>query len=367
MSGKSGPDIVENGLVLCLDAANKLSYPGSGTTWSSGWAGSYSNPTYSFDGNLSTSTIQNGSATYTFAGGGLSVSGTVRIYVSFGASSGQVSGLPNVIVVDGTDVSSKMAAANVYSGTPGWIDITTEVGAVFNTIVMTGTGGRSNPSIYAIEVNGQILIDAVAVTAWSDLSGNNNTGTLTNGPTFSAANLGSIVFDGTNDYAVVNPVSAFNIYCISIWFKPTTIINSTSVSTSLIHFKSSIGKYIGFGPVTNRVSNEYITIVQEPGDKRTAVNDGGSLSAGIWYNIVFNYESSQYNIYINNTLKSTTVGSSTGNVPLITDPDFIYLNSYEGTSGYLDSSLSMCMIYNRSLTATEMLQNYNATKGRFGL
>ena len=204
-------------------------------------------------------------------------------------------------------------------------------------------------------------------TSWNDLSNTGKNLTLTNGPTFSAANLGSIVFDGTNDYAAVNPVSAFNIYCISIWFKPTTIINSTSATKNLIHFKTSTYKYIGFGPVTNRVSNEYITIVQEPGDKRTAVNDGGSLSAGIWYNIVFNYESSQYNIYINNTLKSTTFGSSTGNVPLITDPDFIYLNSFEGTSDYLDSSLSMCMIYNRSLTAAEMLQNYNATKGRFGL
>ena len=204
-------------------------------------------------------------------------------------------------------------------------------------------------------------------TSWNDLSNTGKNLTLTNGPTFSAANLGSIVFDGTNDYAAVNPVSAFNIYCISIWFKPTTIINSTSATKNLIHFKTSTYKYIGFGPVTNRVSNEYITIVQEPGDKRTAVNDGGSLSAGVWYNIVFNYESSQYNIYINNTLKSTTIGSSTGNVPLITDPDFIYLNSVEGTSDYLDSSLSMCMIYNRALTATEMLQNYNATKGRFGL
>ena len=215
--------------------------------------------------------------------------------------------------------------------------------------------------------SGQIISYPTTMSAWYDISGQNNRFTLTNGPTFSAANLGSIVFDGTNDYAVVNPVSAFDIYCISMWFKPTTIINSASAYKPLIHFKSSIGKYIFFGDGTTRVANEYITIVQEPGDKRTAVNDGGSLSAGTWYNIVFNYESSQYNIYINNTLKSTTIGTSTGNVPLITDPDFIYLNSYEGTSGYLDSSLSMCMIYNRVLTATEMLKNYNATKGRFGL
>jgi hypothetical protein len=38
-------------------------------------------------------------------------------------------------------------------------------------------------------------------TTWSDLSGNNNTGTLTNGPTFNGGNGGSIVFDGVDDYA----------------------------------------------------------------------------------------------------------------------------------------------------------------------
>ena len=41
-------------------------------------------------------------------------------------------------------------------------------------------------------------------TTWTDLSGRGNTGTLTNGPTYSSANGGSIVFDGTNDYVVVN-------------------------------------------------------------------------------------------------------------------------------------------------------------------
>ena len=204
-------------------------------------------------------------------------------------------------------------------------------------------------------------------TTWYDLSGNGKNLTLTNGPTFSAANMGSIVFDGTNDYAVLNPVSAFNIYCISMWFKPTTIINSTSTFKILIQFKSSTGKYISFGDTTSRVANEYITIVQEPGDRRTAVNNGGSLSAGVWYNIVFNYESSKYNIYINNTLTSTTIGSSVGDVPLITDPDFIYINSYLGSSGYLDSELSMCMIYNRTLTAAEIQQNFNATRARFGV
>jgi hypothetical protein len=40
-------------------------------------------------------------------------------------------------------------------------------------------------------------------TTWTDLSGNNNNGTLTNGPTFNPNNLGSIVFDGVDDYVSV--------------------------------------------------------------------------------------------------------------------------------------------------------------------
>ena len=33
MGCSSGPDIIQDGLVLCLDAASKRSYVGSGTTW----------------------------------------------------------------------------------------------------------------------------------------------------------------------------------------------------------------------------------------------------------------------------------------------------------------------------------------------
>ena len=46
-------------------------------------------------------------------------------------------------------------------------------------------------------------------TAWNDISGNRNNGTLTNGPTFNSSNGGSIVFDGTNDY--INTVTATSL------------------------------------------------------------------------------------------------------------------------------------------------------------
>jgi len=62
-----------------------------------------------------------------------------------------------------------------------------------------------------IITNGLILcLDAASTksypgsgTTWFDRSGNGNNGVLTNGPTFSSTNGGSIVFDGTNDYVQV--------------------------------------------------------------------------------------------------------------------------------------------------------------------
>ncbi len=64
-------------------------------------------------------------------------------------------------------------------------------------------------------------------TTWTDLSGNGNTGTLTNGPTFSSANGGSIVFDGVDDYVNCGNASSLNFertnsFSFCFWIYPTT-------------------------------------------------------------------------------------------------------------------------------------------------
>jgi hypothetical protein len=61
-------------------------------------------------------------------------------------------------------------------------------------------------------------------TTWNDLSGNGNTGTLTNGPTYSSDNGGSIVFDGTNDYVpLVNNLGDPQQFTIEFWAYPTEL------------------------------------------------------------------------------------------------------------------------------------------------
>jgi len=59
-------------------------------------------------------------------------------------------------------------------------------------------------------------------TTWTDLSGNGNNGTLTNGPTYNSGNLGSLVFDGVNDYVNLGDLDLPAPFTLSIWFKGNT-------------------------------------------------------------------------------------------------------------------------------------------------
>jgi hypothetical protein len=72
-------------------------------------------------------------------------------------------------------------------------------------------------------------------TTWRDLSGNNNSGSLVNGPTFNNANGGSIVFDGTNDYVDVSNSTSLNPTTISIgaWFYLNSLVTNQNIISKL--------------------------------------------------------------------------------------------------------------------------------------
>lgn len=361
-----------NGLVLALDAGNIKSYNATGTVYSTGWSGSFINASSSFDGNLTTGTsgsASNSTFTYTFAGG-LSVSGTVRVYVTFGATSGQVAGLTNVILVDGTDISSKMAAANLYFGSSpgsGWIDVTTEVGSTFNTIVLTSTSGRANPSISAIEVNGQILVDATFI--WTDLSGNGNRGILTNGPTYSSANGGSIVFDGVDDYVTLGTPSSLNITAsitVNSWVKLSSFPSSGNFVTIYEKGYDGTNEQTYFRISGNSSSIQFGTYNASASDKLTQYVVSSSVLVNNWCNIVGVFDGSNFSIYLNNVLVSQTsyVGSLFGS----SSPVSIGAASISGTyQKFLNGGISVVQVYNRALTAAEISQNFNATRSRYGI
>jgi hypothetical protein len=89
----------------------------------------------------------------------------------------------------------------------------------------------------------------------------------------------------------------------------------------------------------------------------------GRPAVNQWYNVVGNYDGSRARIYINGILSS--ISTNSGITSALSG--FTLGNGSAGGNSYWKGNIANTQIYNRALSAQEVLQNYNATKGRFGL
>ena len=195
-------------------------------------------------------------------------------------------------------------------------------------------------------------------TNWYDLISNANTGTLTNGPTFSSANGGSIVFDGTNDY-VSGTTSGLvsSVISMDVWFN----VNSSKTYSALMG---------------SNATEKYEMLIKSGGAIEVSLSTNNYmqynniLSLNTWTNIVVTAVSgTQWKMYKNGVyLGSPTSSAGTWQVSgtSISNFDLGRIRNDVATFAY-SGNISTVKIYNRELTASEVLQNYNATKTRFGL
>jgi hypothetical protein len=196
-------------------------------------------------------------------------------------------------------------------------------------------------------------------TSWTDLSGNGNNGTLTNGPTYSNSNGGSIVFDGTNDYIVRNSTT-INLSAgvtMEMIFKSTDM---NSRAQGFMQYNASGGYYINFyTPGNGRLRWETWVPVSVAGG---AFYTPTALSNNTWYHAVGTYSSGSSKLYINGI-----------NVSSASQTSGTYSSSYTGNlqigqyAGYMSGNVAIAKIYNRVLTAEEVQQNFNALRSRFGI
>jgi hypothetical protein len=213
---------------------------------------------------------------------------------------------------------------------------------------------------------------------WTDLSGNGNTGTLSaTSIGYNSANGGILTFDGTDDYAKISspsPLSSTKIFTFEIWVNFTSIIGNFGPSNKAAFlFAGGTGSGSGqpeFGVWSaNASSFTPNTLYFGRGGGGTSgslsINVSSLMSNGNWYQIVLVRSTSNAQIvYLN--------GSSIGTGNVSDDfqdgqTDFGAIHANGDYSGFLNGKISTIKIYNRALSATEIAQNYNALKGRYGL
>lgn len=210
-------------------------------------------------------------------------------------------------------------------------------------------------------------------TTWTDLSGNNINGTLTNGPTFNSANGGSIVFDGSDDYCIFDTTSfpsGNSPFTMEVFVKKNVVttvpifaygrdqVGGNSIPVLLLYSSNLIG--LTFGSTTGDVFSTT------------------ALSSGVWYHVCASYTTSQTKIYVNGVLENSTNYSSAnvildntvnGNKGALA-AQFSPFGNISGPPrryGTFTGNIAKVALYNRALTNSEILQNFNALRGRFGL
>jgi hypothetical protein len=186
-----------------------------------------------------------------------------------------------------------------------------------------------------------------------DISGSGNTSALTNGPTFSSSNLGSFVLDGTNDYINVNSLA--NILPYTAYTKIAYFyVTSFSTANNIIS-----GGYSGQHAFWLQVSNK---LYAGHNGAWSTVTGNTTLSLNTWYFGAVTYNNvTGWKLYLNGREDGTSSDTTTFN-----GNQEIVIGAY-GAGNYFTGRISNVQVYNRALSATEIVQNYNATKKRYGL
>jgi hypothetical protein len=368
MSAAAGPDIIQDGLVLCLDAGNRESYPVS--LPSNGLYGrryvNYFNDdvnwfeTATLHGDVNQlTTIDNFTSNadfYSWQWIGYFKPSTTENYTFF-TSSDDASYL---WIGNNATTGFTTANANVNNGglhgdteqssTP--VSLTKEVYYPIRIQFGENGGGDimsvsfSTPTISKTRNGlGYYYHGLNTQNTWKDLSNNGNNGTLTNGPLFSEENIGSLVFDGVDDY-------------ISSSFATTS--NQSVTYAGWLYSTETTATYRNFiDSITVNPMIWWNTSGQIEFD--AALYTTSAVYRNQWVYVALSKPSgsSSASYYVNGVLAGTGTAYTT---PALT-PTLLNRGGGQTWKG----NCSNIQIYNRALTAPEVLQNYNATKGRFRL
>jgi hypothetical protein len=209
-----------------------------------------------------------------------------------------------------------------------------------------------------------------------DLSGNSRNGTMTNGVGFSSDASGCFTFDGTNDYInfpYALTTSTTNEHTLSVWFNWDGAGGGSDGRRFLIesYRTDNVGTPWQFSLwVQSSAQAASVPRMQLSSSPYQNLVANTTISSNNWYNITVVYNRNDLygvKVYVNGVLdgQGVTVNNNT-------NYDGFNVGSYRGTSGVADNrwfsgKISEMKIYNRALTQSEILQNFNYSRIRHGI
>ena len=281
--------------------------------------------------------------------------------------------ISNVRVINGTGLYTgtfsvpEVQLGATYSNTKFLINSqqttpTADVSGLLHSVTASNIGWTSSlPSSYVTE-NLQFYVDAGLPssysgtgTTWYDISGNSRNLTM-NSLSYSSNNGGYIIFDGSH----TADSSAYSI-------------NFSNGFTVEVVAKFSGSDYEGLFAFNEPMNGNYINVQAQGGtnirwevDSGSSFTTTNSLTSNTWYHVTCVYEGDSNNtsatarIYINGVENNTSSLFRSGQ----NQTSNFVLGEWDD---YLTGNIALSRMYNKVLNSTEVLQNFNATKDRFGL
>ena len=404
----AGPEIVESGLVLALDAGNSKGFDDdenlftyseqfNDASWSKGNGSVSANLITAPDGTLTADKlIEDTSNNFHFVSrnvGTIAGSYTIscfvksaeryRGYIQLFSSGG------NAVIFFDSNTGTITGSSGTTTITPypnGWYRVTAsltftsaeaQVYIVLQDDVGNGTytgNGTSGIYIWGAQLErGSSASPYYPTTGTAknrgttliDLTGRGNSGTLTNGPTYSSANGGSLVFDGVDDYVLGTiPSSTFSgAHSIGCWFYRKTVTQwsglfSTNVGTTSCPILTFIESTNIIGTNQAGVNGAYVGI------------DLGADHLYKWIYCVMTVSGSTNGSAVNvYAYKDGSLLTATGSLywTLSSSSSYYVGRHYQGGSQIHNGNIAQVSIYNRALTAAEIQQNFIATRSRYGI
>lgn len=191
-------------------------------------------------------------------------------------------------------------------------------------------------------------------TTWTDLINSDNNATLVNSPVYSSANGGYFTFaSASSQYATLagSPLTTTS-YTKSCWFYLNSVVDN-----NLISYSDPGGHYMFFGAT----STLYCGHTAWTGFPTTFASTT-TFATSRWYNVslTFNTTDGMF-LYVNGALDNSYTAQKTA--PTASQCN---LACYAAGGNLLNGRIGEVLIYNRSLTATEVSQNFNTSKNLYG-